>query len=65
MKARYYVSRVMDGWAVWDRRFLRRILPGDETPPVFQSRNAARARARELNTKDRRAETKEEARHGI
>ena len=60
MKPRYYVGEVKDGWAVWDRR----ILPGDEKPPVFETRREARARAKELNTQNR-PPARAEVRHGL
>ena len=60
MKARYYVCRQVDGWAVMDCR----VVPNARVA-IFDARSAARGRARELNAKDRREETKEEARHAI
>ena len=59
MKARYYVMKQADGWAVVDRLSTR------DRVAIFDARSAARNRARELNANDRRIETREEARHGI
>ena len=58
MKARYCVTKQMEGWAVLDRLAIEHVI-------MFRHRAEARIRARELNTEARRAETKEEVRHVV